>query len=165
MTEMTTGWRIAAIAVGTLAMASAPLSATAEPAKVVAGTLTCKGAGTVGLIVGSKEQLSCTFKPAGKVAVRRFSGSTTRVGLDVGVRGKSTMIWTVLGSTTQLPSEHLGGSFGGVSADVAAGLGVGANVLVGGNKKSVVLQPLSVKGQTGLNVAVGVSSLTLKPLP
>lgn len=139
--------------------------ALAETAKVVAGTLTCDGHGTVGLIVGSKEKLDCKYAPAGGGPTHRFSGSTTRVGLDIGVRGKSVMIWTVLGSTTKLPSEQLGGAYGGVSADIAAGLGVGANVLVGGNKKSVVLQPLSVKGETGINIAVGVSSLTLTPMP
>lgn len=148
-------------ALGALVIVGA--SASAQDAKVVAGTLTCEGQGAVGLIVGSKEKLNCKYEPSGGGRARHFSGSTTRVGLDVGVRGKSVMIWTVLGSTSQLPSENLGGSFAGVSADVAAGLGVGANVLVGGNKKSVVLQPLSVKGETGINIALGVSSLTLKP--
>lgn len=144
---------------------SLPAQAQTETAKVVAGTLTCEGHGTVGMIVGSKETLDCTYAPAGGGAKHRFSGSTTRVGIDVGVRGKSVMIWTVLGSTTKLPSERLGGTYGGVSADVAAGIGAGANVLLGGNNKSIVLQPLSVKGETGLNIAVGVSSLKLHPLP
>jgi hypothetical protein len=76
------------------------------------------------------------------------------------------MVWTVLGSTTQYPGEHLGGNFvGGVSADVAAGLGVGANALVGGNNKAIVLQPLSEKGEVGFNVALGIASLSLTPLP
>lgn len=165
MTDRTFARRSSIAVLAAVACAAITAPAGAEDAKVVAGTLTCEGQGAIGLIVGSKEELSCTYKPAGSGSAHRFAGSTTRVGLDVGVRGKSTMIWTVLGSTTQLPGEHLGGTFAGVSADVAAGLGVGANVLVGGNKKSVVLQPLSVKGQTGLNLAVGVSSLTLKPLP
>lgn len=142
-----------------------PHAAQAQDAKVAVGTLTCKGQGAVGMVLGSKENLTCTYEAAGGGAVRRFAGATTRIGLDLGVRGESTMIWTVLGTTTQAAGEQLGGSFAGVSADVAAGLGVGANVLVGGNNKSLVLQPLSVKGETGLNIAVGVSSLTLTPLP
>ncbi len=153
---------LTAAVVGLLAFQS-PVEA--EEAKVVAGTLTCDGQGTVGLIVGSKEDLVCKFTPAGGGAAYRFAGQTTRIGLDVGVRGKSVMVWTVLGSTTQLPGERVGGTYAGVSADVAAGLGVGANVLVGGNKNSVVLQPLSVKGETGINIAVGVSKLTLNPVP
>jgi hypothetical protein len=41
-------------------------------------------------------------------------------------------------------------------------VGLGANVLVGGFKKGINLQPLSVQAQTGLNVAAGVSSLHLR---
>jgi hypothetical protein len=59
----------------------------------------------------------------------------------------------------------LGGNFVGVSADVAAGLGVGANALVGGNNKAIALQPLSVKGEVGFNVALSIASLSLTPLP
>jgi hypothetical protein len=53
----------------------------------------------------------------------------------------------------------------GVSADVAAGPGVAANALVGGNNEAIVLQPLSVKGEVGFNVALGIASLSLTPLP
>jgi len=158
--------RPAALALATTlsVLMGAITSVHADDAKVVAGTLTCNGHGTVGMVLGSKETLDCTYAPAGGGPKHSFSGATTRVGLDVGVRGKSVMIWTVLGSTTKLPSEQLGGTYAGVSADVAAGYGVGANVLVGGNNKSIVLQPLSVKGETGLNIAVGVSSLKLSPM-
>lgn len=135
----------------------------AADARLAAGTLTCQSDGAVGLVLGSKERMDCTYQPAGGGEPRYFAGTATRIGLDVGVRGPSVLVWTVLGSTTQFRSEHLGGSFAGVSADVAAGIGVGANVLIGGNEKSVVLQPLSVKGETGLNVALGVGTLTLDP--
>ena len=72
------------------------------------------------------------------------------------------MVWGVLGSTTSLPSEALRGNFVGAAADASLGIGAGAKVLVGGNKKSAVLQPLSVQGQTGINLAVGVSGLKLE---
>ncbi len=77
------------------------------------------------------------------------------------------MVWTALGSTTQIPAEQLGGNCIGVSADLAAGLGVGGNtlVLVGGNNKALVLQPLSVKGEVGFNVALKIASLSLTPMP
>lgn len=136
----------------------------AQDAKLKAGTLTCQGQGSVGLILGSQEKLVCTFNSTDGDTVQQYDGTITRVGLDVGVRGESVMIWTVLGSTTELPGTALGGTFAGVSADVAAGIGVGANALLGGNDKSVVLQPLSVSGGTGVNIAVGVSGLTLKPM-
>ena len=139
-----------------------PSPAAAQNARAVAGTLTCQGQGSVGLVLGSKERLVCKYSPVGGGAERRFDGTITRVGLDIGVRGKSVMIWTVLGSTGQLPHENLVGNFAGVSAEAAIGIGAGANALIGGNKKSVVLQPLSVKGSTGVNLAVGVSGLRLE---
>ena len=43
------------------------------------------------------------------------------------------------------------------------GAGAGANVLVGGSNRTVSLQPVSVQGQTGLNLAAGVAELTLRP--
>ena len=153
-----------ALACATLVLAVGSIAASAQNAKVVAGTLTCEGQGSVGLILGSNEKLRCKFSPTGGRQPSYFDGAITRIGVDLGVRGKSVMIWTVLGATTQLPGQKLGGEFAGVSADVAAGLGVGANVLVGGNDNSVVLQPVSVKGGTGINIAVGVSGMKLVPV-
>jgi hypothetical protein len=42
------------------------------------------------------------------------------------------------------------------------GLGLGANVLVGGSHRTISLQPLSVEGQLGINLALGVAGLTLQ---
>jgi uncharacterized protein DUF992 len=56
------------------------------------------------------------------------------------------------------------GRFVGASGDVAVGVGVGANVLVGGTRRSVSLQPLSVEGQVGVNLALGVAAMTLTPV-
>ena len=143
-------------------LATAPIStATAQGAKIVAGTLTCKGGPNVGLIVGSKQSLDCKFNPAGKGRVRDFKANITKVGVDIGFKSESTIVWSVLGSSTTIPSKVLIGTYAGVSAEASVALGVGANALVGGSDKSVVLQPLSVQGQTGLNLAVGVTELTL----
>jgi hypothetical protein len=144
-----------------MAVSAAPASA--QNAKPVAGTLTCKSKGSVGLILGSKEGLSCSYNPAGKAPPQPYSGTLTKYGLDLGVSGETIMIWTILGSSSELPDGALAGNYAGVSAEAAVGLGVGANALVGGSKNSIVLQPLSVEGQTGLNVAVGVAELTLRP--
>jgi len=149
------------IAAAMLAAALGPTSAVGQQAKVVAGTLTCKGKGSVGLIIGSKQTLSCSFNPAGKTPPHAYSATITKVGLDVGVKGPSVMVWTVLSATSELPAGALAGSYAGVSADASVGVGGGANALVGGSKNSVVLQPLSVQGQTGLNLAVGVAGLKL----
>jgi hypothetical protein len=145
-----------------LSFAAAPSSpATAQGAKLVAGTLTCKGEPSVGLVVGSQQKLDCSFSPAGKGRVREFKGTITKVGLDIGFKSESVIVWTVLGSSEKVPSKILIGNYGGVSGEATVALGVGANALVGGSDKSVVLQPLSVQGQKGLNLAVGVTGLTL----
>ena len=46
-------------------------------------------------------------------------------------------------------------------AQATAGAGLGANALVGGTGRAFSLQPLSVSGQTGLNIAGGVTTVTL----
>jgi hypothetical protein len=139
----------------------AATSSNAQEAKVVAGTLTCQGKGSVGLILGSKQTLACKFNPAGKTPPQPYTATITKIGLDVGIKGPSVMVWTVLSATSQLPAGALAGNYAGVSAEASVALGAGANALVGGSKNSVVLQPLSVQGQTGLNLAVGVAGLKL----
>lgn len=144
-------------------LAPAPSFAQERTAKIRTGTLTCKGKGRVGLIIGSREKLDCTYDPSGNRPKRQLTGTVTNVGLDVGIKGPSVMVWGVLGSTTALPTDALRGSFAGAAADASLGLGAGAKVLVGGNNNSIVLQPLSVQGQTGVNLAIGVTGLRLEP--
>lgn len=147
-----------------LAAVAGASGALAQSAKLVAGTLTCNGEGGVAFIVGSTEKLACSYQPASGAGSQRYSASINRIGLDIGIKGPTVLVWTVLGSTVDLPSGGLAGSYAGVSADAAVGVGGGANALVGGSQSSVVLQPLSVQGQQGLNVAVGVAGLTLRHL-
>ena len=151
-------------AIASLTFAVLPAGAAdKQPAtNVNAGTLTCKSKGGIGLIIGSKTTLNCAYKPAGKGAVRHYSGTVTKIGLDIGIKGPTTVIWGVLASSVDLPEGALQGNYGGVSASAAIGLGAGANALVGGSKDSVVLQPLSVQGQTGLSIAAGITGLKLK---
>ena len=68
----------------------------------------------------------------------------------------------MLAPTANLPPRSLNGTYAGVSAEATVGVGVGANALVGGSVRSIVLQPLSVQAQEGLNIAAGVSSLQLR---
>ncbi len=136
-------------------------SAQAQNATGKVGTLICKGQGTVGLILGSKQRLNCTYKPS-KGRTESYVGTITKVGLDVGVTGKSTMVWSVVASTTNLGPRFLAGNYAGASAGASVGVGGAANLLVGGNKNSVTLQPLSVQGQTGVNLAVGVAGFSLR---
>jgi hypothetical protein len=137
----------------------------AQPAhaqgKIAVGTLTCSGGAGVGLILGSKKSYQCTFESA---SGRReeYGATVTKIGLDIGVTGTSVMVWTVLAATDALVPRALAGTYGGAAADVSVGIGGGAKVLVGGWQSSIALQPLSVQGQTGINLAVGVAELTLR---
>jgi hypothetical protein len=163
MIRIASGLATGLLSVGiTLGVATAPTSmASAQGAKLVAGTLTCKGGPNVGLVVGSTQKLDCSFTPSGKGRVREYKGTITKVGLDIGYKSGSVIVWTVLGSSEKVPSKILIGNYAGVSAEASVALGAGANALVGGSDKSIVLQPLSVQGQTGLNLAVGVAELSL----
>ena len=130
----------------------------AQTARVITGTLTCRGSGTVGLILGSKQRLSCTFERSKDGTTANYSATITRIGLDIGVTGRNVMIWTVLASSDNLPASALAGSYAEVAANASVGAGVGANALIGGNRNSVVLQPLSVQAQTEVNIAAGVAA-------
>jgi hypothetical protein len=59
----------------------------------------------------------------------------------------------------------LAGSYGGPTAEISVAAGLGANVLVGGSRRTVALQPLSVQGQVGLDIGAGISALELHPAP
>jgi hypothetical protein len=145
-------------ALAALTLAAGPAMA---QAKVKAGTLTCTGGAGVGLLLGSKKSYRCTYVSlAGKS--EDYSASITKIGLDIGVTTESVMVWTVLGSADALKPRALTGGYAGATADVAIGIGGGAKVLVGGSNNSVVLQPVSVQGQTGLNLAVGVAELSIQ---
>jgi hypothetical protein len=49
-----------------------------------------------------------------------------------------------------------------VSGDISLGPGVGAKALIGGSRRTTVLQPVSVVGKIGANLALGVTGLTLR---
>ena len=91
-------------------------------------------------------------------------GVINRLGLDLGVTAGGVMIWAVLALTPNIPAGALTGRFVGASGDIALGVGVGANVLIGGTNRSASLQPLSVEGQVGINLALGVAGMALSPI-
>lgn len=130
--------------------------------KVEVGTLTCVGGEGVGLIVGSQKTYACRFTTNSGKRAQQYDATVTKVGLDIGVTGKSTMVWTVFAATQDVRPGLLRGTYAGASADAALGIGGGAKVLVGGSRDSIALQPLSVQGQSGINLAVGVASMRLR---
>ena len=149
----------AAAGAACIAMPLAPAQAQrAERTK--AGTLDCDISGGIGLIIGSKKSVDCVFSPdRGPREV--YSGSINKFGLDLGVTSGGRMVWAVYTKTTARRGE-LAGNYGGASAEVSLVAGLGANVLVGGSNRTVALQPLSIQGQSGVNIAAGVSELRLR---
>ncbi len=129
------------------------------------GTLQCNLAPTVGLIVVERQRLSCVYTPDGPWPPERYFGHVTTVGLDIGVNGGGRMTWAVLAPVAGRYRGALSGSYVGVSADAAVGLGLGANALVGGSRRSFALQPLSVEANTGVDITAGVSRLWLRKAP
>ncbi|MCI9866903.1 DUF992 domain-containing protein [Rhizobium skierniewicense] len=126
------------------------------------GTLSCEVAGGIGLLLGSSRTVECQFKQrTGKV--ERYTGTIGKLGIDVGVTGKSYLSWIVVNTTPSTVGEgSLAGTYVGASAGASLGVGLGANALIGGNAKNFGLQPLSAEVGSGLNVAAGVSRLQLR---
>jgi len=127
-----------------------------------AGTLTCDISAGIGLIVGSKKNVTCVFTPAQPGPREVYVGSINKFGLDVGATSGGEMMWSVFAPSNK-KFGALAGQYGGGSAEATVGAGLGANVLVGGSDRTVALQPVSLQGQTGLNLAVGVAGLDLHP--
>jgi Protein of unknown function (DUF992) len=144
-------------AAGLTALAAVPAEAQSG---VNIGTLACNVSGGIGYIITSAKSMACTFTPAAGPP-QHYSGVIRKFGLDIGVSGEALMTWVVF-APGSVSRGALQGSYAGASAEVSAGLGLGANALVGGFNGSIALQPLSIQGQTGLNVAAGVASLELR---
>jgi hypothetical protein len=146
----------------TLITAALLAAAPANAAHVQIGVLSCKVAGGPGFVFGSSKDLECKFEGINGLK-EPYHGSITKFGIDIGFTGSSYMVWTVLAPSNNVPDGALTGNYGGVSAEATVGLGVGANALLGGFQHSIALQPLSGQVQEGLNIAVGISELSLRP--
>ncbi len=142
--------------------AAVSASPTANAAKLVAGTLNCEVKSGIGFVVGSTKEASCIFYKSNGTT-EAYHGDIKKFGVDVGFTSGGVMAWTVLASTGDLPPAELSGTYGGVDADASLGLGAGAKILVGGSNRTVSLQPLSLQGQAGINLAVGLVELDLRP--
>lgn len=152
---------LAALAVAAAVALPAPVMAQA-PSRTKVGTLACDISGGIGMIIASKKQVTCMFTPSQPGAREVYTGSITKFGLDVGATSGGEMIWAVYAPSSRRHGA-LAGEYAGASAEATVGAGVGANVLVGGSNRTVTLQPISVQGQIGLNLAAGVAGLNLRP--
>jgi len=131
-----------------------------QKATVRAGYLTCHVSSGWGFIFGSSRSMKCSYalQPG---YTEYYTGSINKFGADIGYLSSAVMIWAVLAPTTNLGQGALAGHYAGATASAAVGVGAGANVLVGGFKSSIALQPITIEGQNGLNVAAGVAEMSL----
>jgi hypothetical protein len=125
------------------------------------GRLLCASAPRVGLVVGSSQSLRCVFYARNPPRQYVYAGRIRRVGLDLGATGAGILSWAVFARNSRIGPSTLRGSYVGASGNFALGPGFGVNALIGGSRRTIVLQPLSVERAIGFNLAAGVTSLTL----
>jgi hypothetical protein len=133
----------------------------AQAAGVQIGTLTCDVEPSVSFLVGSSKDVHCAYQNT-RGMEERYVGTINRVGLDIGFSRGGKMVWGVIAPSSDIEPGSLEGRYAGASAGATVGVGVGANLLVGGLDKSISLQPLSVEGNIGLNLAAGIGALNLR---
>jgi hypothetical protein len=152
------------LGVAAAATALALVPAQAAPHGVRVGELTCNVASGWGFVFGSSKDLHCTYHGNGN-HYEHYTGSISKFGVDVGYTTGGVLVWGVFAPTSDMRKGALSGDYAGASAQATVGVGVGANALVGGLDKSIALQPLSVEGSKGLNVAAGIGSISLHEAP
>src|SRR5690606_23254293 len=104
---------------------------------------------------------TCTFRPHHGGGSEAYTGMISKLGVDLGATHQGALQWAVLAATRGDVGDKLAGKYFGVNAEASVVTGGGANLLVGGFRDSITLQPLSVQAQTGLNLAVAVTSMEL----
>jgi hypothetical protein len=159
---MSVGLRYAA-AIAAVALAAPFASPAHAQGGIQIGTLTCNASGSVGLVFGSTRELGCTFSAPGRI--EHYTGQISKFGVDIGFTQGGVLIWTVFAPTAQMGPGSLAGTYGGATAGATVGVGGAVNALVGGSSDTISLQPISFQGNTGLNVAAGIASMTLAPAP
>ena len=143
---------------------SAPALADVE--RVEVGVLNCAVKDGSGFIFQSTKDLSCTFKPSNDSRPsEQYFGAISKFGLDIGETSNGVIAWAVFAPTSDIREPGaLAGTYRGVSAQATVGVGLGANVLLGGSRETIALQPLSVSTQTGLNFALAISQVELRSI-
>ena len=149
------------LAAFTVLLALTATPATAQSSKQ-AGTLLCNLGPSVGLIIGSRQRMTCVFTNSATGRRENYVGRIGRLGLDIGIQAGGRMVWGVIARTDKLGPRALVGDYVGASGEIGLGLGVGANALVGGSNRTIALQPLSVEASVGVNLALGVARLALR---
>jgi hypothetical protein len=126
------------------------------------GVLNCRGGASMGFVVGSVTNLGCVLTAGGRPDVP-YVATVRKVGLDLGITEQTALSWAVFAPVNYNGPGDISGNYAGAQGSASFGVGLGANVLVGGSQNSIALQPLSLQGSTGLSIAAGLQSLELRP--
>jgi hypothetical protein len=154
--------KLFAATVAAIAIAAAASTPAGAQGGVKVGVLSCNVASGWGFVFGSSKAMRCTFAPS-PGHIEHYAGRISKFGVDIGYTAGGVLLWTVFAPTADLSPGDLSGAYAGGTASATVGVGVGANALIGGSGNHIVLQPLSIETNRGLNVAAGVASLTLGP--
>src|SRR5262249_31971307 len=155
MRIVTRAWLAAAMLTASIAGAQAQ-----DRARI--GVLECRGGASIGFVVGSVTNLGCVLRVQG-FPEDRYIATIRKVGLDLGITQETALAWAVYAPVNRLGPGDLAGDYAGAQGSASVGVGGGGNWLVGGSNNTIALQPLSLQGQVGLNIAAGLESLELRP--
>ena len=156
---MKKGLALALTMLAVAGMGSAPTASAAGPG-VAVGTLSCNVSSGWGFVFGSSRGLNCILHGFNGVN-EQYTGNINKFGVDIGYTQGGVLVWTVFAPQAALVPGALSGGYAGGTAGATVGVGVGANGLIGGSGNTIALQPLSLEGNTGLNVAAGIAAMTL----
>jgi len=149
----------ATVLAGLTALASAQ-----ERNHVRVGTLRCVEAYGWDLVFSSSHDLKCVFSGVERRAKHvRFTGEIKRYGVDIGFQENAVILWAVTSASGKFTPGAIAGKYAGATAEAAWAVGLGVNVLVGGSRRGVALQPISIEGFDAVNLAAGLAEVELKP--
>ncbi len=153
---------VSALTLGAAAYAAGS-EANDEAGRIEVGLLECDLIAEDNNIVVSDQTYVCTFDPAESgYSDETYHAHFSKVGVDLSNTEESSIAWAVFAPAEKFKTGVLEGEYGGVSADAALGVGVGAKALLGGFEDSIALQPVSVSGEKGVGVSLAVESLSLE---
>jgi hypothetical protein len=136
-----------------------------ETRGVKVGVLTCKNIpdSNFSLLIHSTTDVECTIEHSG--IEDKYKGEAgVALGVDLNWNRNETLRYTVFATHgADEPRGFLAGRFTGVKAGASLGMGGGLQVLVGGGKEHITLQPLVLETTTGMSVHGGLGYLYLEP--
>jgi hypothetical protein len=111
----------------------------------------------------STHDLNCTFSGLNKNGpIAHYTGKINRYGLDIGFTQNAVILWGVVSTSDKFTPGDLAGKYGGLTAQIGWAGGLGAHVLFGGTKRGFALQPISIEGFNGANLAAGIAEIELR---